>query len=59
MLSTDLSQESHIYLIEDGLDLWLTVLENSIDMTPGIFELCERLQAILGLLLLNINYVYV
>lgn len=48
MICTDLSQDSHIYLIEDGLDLWLTVLENSIDVSSGLLELCKSLQPVLG-----------
>ena len=28
-LSTDLTQDSHIYLLEDGLELWLTLLHNT------------------------------
>ena len=28
-MSTDTSQDSHVYLLEDGLQLWLCVLENT------------------------------
>ncbi|CAG8445796.1 3687_t:CDS:10 [Acaulospora colombiana] len=31
--------EEHIYLLEDALDLWLAVIENSVECTSGLFSL--------------------
>ena len=32
-------QEEHVYLLEDGLDLWLAILENTVECTPLLFNL--------------------
>ena len=40
-------QEEHVYLLEDGLDLWLAVLENTVECTPLLFNLVP---AAIGLL---------
>lgn len=46
-LATDLEQESHIYLMEDGLDLWLTVLHNAAKPYPALVTLLPRIPPLL------------
>ncbi|KAJ2882355.1 hypothetical protein FB639_002410, partial [Coemansia asiatica] len=45
--SIDLSDSAHVYLIEDGLELWLALVRNSSALDPSI---CELLKSIPGLL---------
>ena len=47
-LSTNIEEPAHVYLLEDGLDLWLAVLENSPEMTPEMLILCENILPIIG-----------
>lgn len=47
-LSCDLNQDAHVYLMEDGLELWLALLENISTPTPGIMELFKNMPALLG-----------
>ncbi|KAH8283563.1 hypothetical protein KR018_006464 [Drosophila ironensis] len=46
-LSTDLQQHSHVYLIEDGIMLWLAVIGNSTVLTPELLALCDHLLPII------------
>ncbi|KAH8285350.1 hypothetical protein KR054_008024 [Drosophila jambulina] len=46
-LSTDLQQHSHVYLIEDGIMLWLAVIGNSTALTPELLKLCDHLLPII------------
>ncbi|KAH8384850.1 hypothetical protein KR093_010102, partial [Drosophila rubida] len=46
-LSTDLQQRSHVYLIEDGIMLWLAVIGNSTTLTPELLALCDHLLPII------------
>lgn len=46
-LSCDVNQESHVYLLEDGLRLWLALLENTPVSTPAIMDLSKNLPALL------------
>ncbi|XP_033253113.1 importin-11-like [Drosophila miranda] len=46
-LSTDLQQYSHVYLIEDGIMLWLAVIGNSTVLTPELLALCDHLLPII------------
>lgn len=46
-LSTDLQQPSHVYLIEDGIMLWLAVIGNSTALTPELLGLCDHLLPII------------
>ncbi|KAH8233243.1 hypothetical protein KR026_005864 [Drosophila bipectinata] len=46
-LSTDLQQHSHVYLIEDGIMLWLAVIGNSTALTPELLALCDHLLPII------------
>ena len=46
-LSTDLSQDSHIYLLEDGLELWLTLLHNTARPYDSLLALLPRIPPLL------------
>ncbi|XP_064620355.1 importin-11-like [Lineus longissimus] len=48
-LSTDVTQEPHVYLLEDGLDLWRTTLHHSPMITPGLLELYKNMPELLEL----------
>jgi len=48
-LSTDLTQDSHIYLLEDGLELWLTLLHNTAQPYPALLDLVARIPPLLSL----------
>lgn len=48
-LSTDVSQPSHIYLMEDGLDLWHNVLMNASCMAPELLQLFANMPPLLEL----------
>merc|ERR1719244_1082718 len=46
-LSVDLTQDSHIYLLEDGLELWLTILHNTAKPHPTLLNLLAKLPPLL------------
>ncbi|KAK9304709.1 hypothetical protein QLX08_004111 [Tetragonisca angustula] len=46
-LSCDVNQNYHVYLLEDGLRLWLALLENALAPTPAIMELAKNLPDVL------------
>jgi len=46
-LSTDLTQDSYIYLLEDGLELWLTVLHNTAKSYDSLLKLLPRIPPLL------------
>ncbi|NWU72207.1 IPO11 protein, partial [Pterocles burchelli] len=48
-LSTDVSQPPHVYLLEDGLELWLVTLENSPSLTPELLTIFQNMSALLEL----------
>lgn len=48
-LSTDMSQEPHVYLLEDGLELWLCTLHNSPAITPELLHLFCNMSQLLEL----------
>ncbi|XP_048394141.1 importin-11 isoform X2 [Stegostoma tigrinum] len=48
-LSTDVSQPPHVYLLEDGLELWLVTLENSPSITPELLGIFQNMCALLEL----------
>ncbi|KAM6303950.1 importin-11 [Podargus strigoides] len=48
-LSTDVFQPPHVYLLEDGLELWLVTLENSPCLTPELLRIFHNMSALLGL----------
>uniref|UniRef100_A0A3B4Y3B8 Importin-11 n=1 Tax=Seriola lalandi dorsalis TaxID=1841481 RepID=A0A3B4Y3B8_SERLL len=45
-LSTDVSQPPHVYLLEDGLELWLVTLENSPAVTPELLRIFQNMSAL-------------
>lgn len=48
-LSTDVSQPCHVYLLEDGLDLWWALLQNTAAFTPELLTLSKNLLPLLEL----------
>ncbi|XP_069689548.1 importin-11 isoform X2 [Periplaneta americana] len=46
-LSTDVQQDCHVYLLEDGLELWLAVLENSSSMSHDLLQLFRNMPPLL------------
>uniref|UniRef100_A0A8D2PAF3 Importin-11 n=1 Tax=Zosterops lateralis melanops TaxID=1220523 RepID=A0A8D2PAF3_ZOSLA len=52
-LSTDVSQPPHVYLLEDGLELWLVTLENSPCLTPELLRIFQNMSALLGKMFSN------
>uniref|UniRef100_A0A8C6JXT3 Importin-11 n=1 Tax=Melopsittacus undulatus TaxID=13146 RepID=A0A8C6JXT3_MELUD len=48
-LSTDVTQPPHVYLLEDGLELWLVTLENSPCLTPELLRIFQNMPALLEL----------
>lgn len=46
-LSTDVSQPPHVYLLEDGLELWLVTLENSPCVTPELLRIFQNMSPLL------------
>lgn len=46
-LSCDLNQDAHVYLLEDGLVLWLALLENAQTPTQGIMDLLGYMPSLL------------
>lgn len=46
-LSTDITQPQHVYLMEDGLDLWHNVLMNASRITPELLQLFVNMPALL------------
>jgi hypothetical protein len=47
-MATDLKNPSSVYLLEDGLELWMAVLHNSKNMLPHWMELTKNMPPILG-----------
>jgi len=47
--STNLNEDSHIYLLEDALELWLTLLHNTAKPYNDLLSLLPRLPALLQL----------
>ncbi|XP_061784173.1 importin-11 isoform X2 [Nerophis lumbriciformis] len=54
-LSTDVSQPPHVYLLEDGLELWYVTLENSPAITPELLRIFQNMSALLELSLENLR----
>jgi len=46
--STDMRQTAHVYLCEDGLDLWLATLQCSPTITPALLDLYSNMPAVFG-----------
>lgn len=47
-LSTNKDEPSHIYFLEDALELWLVVVQNSTTLTPELLRLSSNLLPIIG-----------
>lgn len=47
-LGTNVNQGAIVYLLEDSLELWLTVLENTTTMTIELMQLFNNMPALLG-----------
>lgn len=47
-LSTNKDEPSHVYFLEDALELWLVVIQNSITLTPELLQLSSNLLPIIG-----------
>ncbi|XP_013113259.2 importin-11 [Stomoxys calcitrans] len=58
-LSTDLQEPSHIYLIEEGLSLWVAVVENSTSMSAPLIDLCRNILPIIEMSSENLRTVLV
>lgn len=50
-LGTDRNQPAIVYLLEDCLELWLAVLENSTAMTDGLISLFDNMAGLMGMYL--------
>ncbi|GFT81037.1 importin-11 [Trichonephila clavipes] len=46
-LSTDVNQPPHVYLLEDGLDLWWTVLDNTSTYSEELISLAGNIMPLL------------
>ena len=46
--STDVTQPQHVYLVEDGLELWHVTLLNAPSATPGLLDLYKNMPELLG-----------
>lgn len=42
-MSTNKDEPSHIYFLEDALELWLVVIQNSTSLTPELLQLSVNL----------------
>lgn len=47
-MSTNQNEPSHIYFLEDALELWLAVVQNSTVLTPELLSLTGNLLPIIG-----------
>ncbi|KAJ6635893.1 Importin-11 [Pseudolycoriella hygida] len=46
-ISTNTNEPSHVYLLEEGLELWLTLIENSIALNPELLDLSPNILSII------------
>ncbi|XP_072166659.1 importin-11-like [Diadema setosum] len=53
--STDVSQPPHVYLMEDGVDLWFATLENAPVMTPELLQLFPNMPEVLEIATENLR----
>lgn len=47
-MSTNKDEPSHIYFLEDALELWLVVIQNSTSLTPELLQLSSNLLPLIG-----------
>ncbi|XP_050400869.1 importin-11 [Patella vulgata] len=48
-MSTDVNQDQHVYLLEDGLELWDVTLQNSPHLTDKLLKIFNQMPALLEL----------
>ncbi|KAL0270682.1 UNVERIFIED_CONTAM: hypothetical protein PYX00_008008 [Menopon gallinae] len=46
-LCTDLNQDAHVYLLQEGLELWYAVLENTTSLPPQLLQLYRAIPSVL------------
>ena len=51
-VSTDLEDKQSVYLLEDGLELWLAALHNSKQLLPQWMQMVANIPRLLGKLIL-------
>lgn len=47
-MSTNKNEPSHVYLLEEGLELWIAVVENSTTLNNDLLELSSNIFTIIG-----------
>jgi len=47
-LSTDTTKPEHVYLLDDGLELWHETLKNAANVTPELLKLFKNMKELLG-----------
>lgn len=47
-MSTNVNEPSHVYLLDEGLELWLIVVQYSKTMNHDLLKLCDNLLPIIG-----------
>lgn len=55
-MSTNKDEPSHVYLLEEGLELWLVVIENSTTLSPELLEMSTNILSIIGMALAEIRF---
>lgn len=50
-MSTNVNEPAHIYLLEEGLDLWQSVIEHNATLTPELLALADNILPIIGTVL--------
>ncbi|XP_793829.2 importin-11 isoform X2 [Strongylocentrotus purpuratus] len=53
--STDVSQPPHVYLMEDGVDLWYETIQNAPAMTPELLQLFSNMPEVLEMATENLK----
>lgn len=47
-MSTNKDEPTHIYFLEDGLELWMVVIQNSTSLTPELLQLSTNMLPLIG-----------
>jgi hypothetical protein len=47
-IATNVNEPAHVYLIEEGLELWLLTIQNSPELNDELMALAENLIPIIG-----------
>lgn len=56
-LCTDIQHDSNVYVVEDGLALWLACIENATDMTDDLMQLYQNMPPLLGTSAQSFRYI--